>query len=79
MNGTVARRIRKEIYGDMSLREMRQYSALTKVKERIIKNKQGTEERVAFPRNTALSTGLCCKYRLARKAYKAAMRNGKRK
>jgi hypothetical protein len=76
MSGSRMKKIRKEIYGVFDPRPGRQYSTLTKLKEKIIKGKDGKEEKVAFPRNTALSTGLHRKYRQAKKAYQERHRNG---
>lgn len=79
MNGKVARRIRKEIYGDLSLREVRAYSPIAKLKDIFIKDKNGLRKKVTVPRNTALSTGPRRKYRLAKKGYKAGLSRGEKK
>ena len=73
MNQTVAKRIRREVYGDFSLKDPVRYSPLTKLKGMVIKNKDGKDEKVAIPRNTAISTGLRRKYRLAKELYKQEM------
>jgi hypothetical protein len=79
MNKTVAKKIRAEVYGDFSPKDPVRYSALTKLKGMVIKNKDGKEEKVGIPRNTTVSTGLRRQYRLAKKAYKTSRRGGVKK
>ncbi|OGP46704.1 MAG: hypothetical protein A3K30_03210 [Deltaproteobacteria bacterium RBG_13_51_10] len=69
MNSTAAKKLRKQIYGDQSLREPRKYSALTVIKKFFIKDEEGEKKEVQAPRRTAVSTGLRQEYRKAKKAW----------
>lgn len=75
MNANKAKKLRKQIYADQSLREARQYSALTVIKKFFIKDEKGEKKEILVPRRTALSTGLRHEYRKAKKALRLAKRN----
>ena len=72
MNGSRARAIRKAVYGDMAFRQPMQLKPiLQRLKEMVIKNKDGKDEKVKVPTYRAACTGLRAKYREAKKIFKA--------
>jgi hypothetical protein len=66
MRGTVAKRIRKEVYGDFSTRE-RTYRV--KWYEKILKSKNKDEEDRKVRTGTIRDFGLRAKYQAAKRAY----------
>ena len=76
MNASSAKKIRKEIYGDQSLKAPRKYSALTVIKKFFIKDEKGEKKEVQVPRRTAVSTGLRQEYRMAKKAWRLTKHRG---
>ena len=76
MNSSAAKKLRKQIYGDQSLRDPRKYSALTVIKKIFVKDREGEKKEVQVPRRTAVSTGLRQEYREAKKAWRIANRRG---
>jgi hypothetical protein len=72
LNGSRARAIRKKIYGDMAFRQPMQLKpVLQRLKDMVIKNKDGQDEKVKVPFYMARCTGLRAEYRAAKKRFKA--------
>ena len=76
MNAKTVKKLRKQIYGDHSLRDPRKYSALTVIKKFFIKDEKGEKKEIHAPRRTAVSTGHRHEYRKAKKAWRIANRKG---
>jgi hypothetical protein len=71
VNGSRARAIRKKVYGDMAFRQPMQLKPiLQRLKDMVVKNKDGVDEKVKVPFYRASCTGLRAKYREAKKIYK---------
>ena len=69
MNGSRAKKIRKQIYGDLSKR-VDSYGIIKRIKKIFIKDKEGNPKKVDKVTGQLVCTGLRAKYKRAKNARK---------